>query len=80
MKESHDEISSMQITEYTTGEALFEFVKSQMKYDEVMNLYRLLKNDLEGSPIIQNFTLGADFETAVKIYEPKRKDRLIKGD
>lgn len=78
MTESHDEISSMLITEYTTGEALFEFVKSQMKYDEVMNLYKLLKNDLGDLPVKQNLKLGADLETAVKIYEPKRTIR--RGD
>lgn len=76
MTESHDEISSMQITEYTTGQALFEFVKSQMKYDEVMNLYRLLKEDLGDTSI--KFKVGADLETAVKVFEPKRTIR--RGD
>lgn len=76
MTESHDEISSMQITEYTTGEALFEFVKSQMKYDEVMKLYRLLKGEIEHSTAI--VYAEKDLETAVKVFEPKRTIR--RGD
>ena len=66
-----NEISSMSINEYTTADKLFEFIRTQMKYDEVMKLYKLFKKDIEGPSTKQYFKPGEDFETSVKIFDPK---------
>lgn len=70
-KKITDEISSMSINEYTTGKDLFQFVKSQMKYDEVIQLYKLLKSDLDGTT--QFNSSDNELETAVKYYYGAQK-------
>lgn len=52
------------VHQFTKGDELYDFIKKEMTFEEVMKLYRLLQEDIEGQIDISK--LIVDGETVAK--------------